>query len=689
MSTGEQQAASSAAIRDEVRRTIQELTEKAQTEKDFDQFCDEVLTQVVKITGAHGALFWQVNGDQTPRLTHLAGSAPNETARQVTSRDNAQHNKALMEVVTRQVPMGLTSESFTGTPNIDNPNAVRDESFLMLFSPVFSRKEQCCGTLELVQRGNISTKAQEGYLRFLSQISQLFQRWFEQQDLANLNNRTDRWNERMDFVNEVHGSIHFDEASYAIANESRRLLNCDRVSVGKWNGSKCKIKAISSQDKFDNRANVVRLLSNVATASVSADSPFWIIGSTEGIAPEVARKINEYLDEAHSRTLAVIPLKAKPPEVANLEMQSRKKKKAKKLGAIVLEYFDADVQEAHIEEDVKLIVNQSEISLENCASHSEIFMLPVWKRLGWLQKLLFQDHFAKTMTGLGALALLTLGLIFIPWELKMKVTGVMHPTIRQTIFSQTNGIVKEIMIGERAEVQPDQPLLKLENKDLEGQIITAKAELETIDLRISDGEAALSSRLVDERERNDIAMQVGQFRQEKETLMTQLALLEEKKSYQTILSPIKGTVITSRLERRFNEFPVEPNFPLLEVADLDGDWQIELKIPQAKIGYIDAAFENNDDDTLEVEFKIGSNPNLNLKGVLLKPNVELRAVQTEATGEPEIRAIVNIPPEQLEELTDELRSGVGATVKVYCGKHSSGFCCFYQVYDYLRTKLLF
>ena len=255
MSAGEQQQApTSAAIRDEVRRTIQQLTDLAQSEKNFDEFCNTVLTHVVKITGAHGALFWQVNGDNNPRLTHLSGKAPNDTARQITSRDNPQHTKAILEVCSRQMPMGVTSDAFTGNQPTEDPNAVRDASFLMLFSPIFARAKECCGTLELVQRGDISTKAQEGYLRFLGQISQLFQRWFEQQDLEKLSQNADSWNDRMEFVSEVHRSIDHDETAYAIANEARRLLNCDRVSVGKWNGRRCKVKAISSQDRFDNRA---------------------------------------------------------------------------------------------------------------------------------------------------------------------------------------------------------------------------------------------------------------------------------------------------------------------------------------------------------------------------------------------------------------------------------------------------
>ena len=163
----------------------------------LDQFCEAVLSKVVKITGAHGALLWQINGNETPKLTHRAGGHPNAVAEKITAQENPQHTNAVLEVVSKQVPMGLTSESFAGSvsePGAD-PNSVRDESFLMLFSPVYNRAKKCCGTLELLQRGDISPAAQEGYLKFLSQIAMLFQRWHEQQNITRLTENADKWHE--------------------------------------------------------------------------------------------------------------------------------------------------------------------------------------------------------------------------------------------------------------------------------------------------------------------------------------------------------------------------------------------------------------------------------------------------------------------------------------------------------------
>ena len=686
MSSAEQQTQHSPdAIRQEVRKTIQQLNEMARTEKDYDEFCNTVLGKVVKMTGAHGALLWQVNGNQRPKLTHRSGMPPNETAKAVLSQVDGQHGNAVMEVVTKQLPMGLMSEAFTGKPA--NPGQKNDDSFLMLFSPVFNRADSCCGTVELLQRSDITPQAQEGYLRFLTQISALFQRWHEQQDLKKLSANADSWGKRLEFISESHRSIDRKETCYSIANEARRLLNCDRVSVGTWNGRRCKIVAISSQDRFDNRSNVVRLLSNVATASVSADSPFWITGSTEGIAPEVATKINDYLDESHSRTLAVIPLLAKPPETEDLEMQSKRRKKAKKLGVICFEYFDADVTEAEIEEDRKLIVGQSQIALENARKHGEIFMLPIWKRLGWLQKLLFRDHLRKTLFGLLCLGLLVAAMIFWPKELKMKVDGVMHPAVRRTIYPRTDGIITDVLIGEREKVTAGQKLMVLENPDLEVGISVQEYEIKRVKEDIAHATNQLASgRVRDPLERADMSMSVKNYRQKIETMQGQLEQMKLKRTYQEIVSPIDGTVITPQPKRKYKDFPVAPNHALLEVVDLDGTWQLELKIPQAKVVYIDQAFMDADGEPLEVEFKIGTNPNLTLYGTVV--NILPRAVPSE-TGPPEYRAIVEIEHEQLKELDEELRSGAGATAKILCGKRPLGFVCFYQVYDYLRTQIFF
>ncbi len=68
--------------------------------------------------------------------------------------------------------------------------------------------------------------------------------------------------------------------AYTIANEGRRLIDCDRVSVAIKQGRKCFIEAVSGQDLFDKRSNTVTLLGELATAVVATGEPVWYTGDT-------------------------------------------------------------------------------------------------------------------------------------------------------------------------------------------------------------------------------------------------------------------------------------------------------------------------------------------------------------------------------------------------------------------------
>jgi len=686
MSAGQQNQTQAASdkIKDEVRTTVRQLTEMTRTVEDFDQFCSTVLSDVVRITGAHGALLWQVSGDRTPRLTHHSGRAPHETARGILNHENQLHNEALMAVIDGQKSRGLSSDAFAPDKEPENTaNGTVDERFLMLLSPIFDRKESCCGALELVQRGDITPSAKDGYLRFLNQIAQLFRRWHEHQDLNRLSKSADKWTEKVDFINEVHRTIDTKETAYSIANEARRLLNADRVSVAKWNGRRCKVVAISSQDKFDNRANVVKKLGSVATASVSGDTPFWITGDTEGLAPSVAKKINDYLDESNSRTLAVLPLAKRPDDSPTLEMKKRKREKMVKLGCVIIEYFDADVTRDQISEDCNLVVGQSQLALNNARRHNEIFLAPLWKRLGWLQKLLFRDHLAKSVTGLVALSLLTLAMFFWPIELKMRVDGVMQPEARQSVYAQTPGIITEILIDENSIVKKGQPLLKMQNVDLSVQMNQTKSQMATLRSQIQSAKFLIARGSRDPKEERDTGAQLALLQEQLIAKLQLQELLEEKQQALEITAPIDGTIITRDPKRRLAELPVNASQMLLQVSRQDGPWELEIRIPQHKIAYVDEAIteslKNDGDGKLYVEFTSGSNPNEKLVGKLA--SLSDRTFPDDQ-GVPHYRGIVSdVDIQPLE----KPRPGAGVTVRIFCGKVPLGFYCFYQPWDWLRT----
>lgn len=672
-SSSETQAAEE--VKAEVRQTIRQLSELSRSEASYDQFCQTVLDRIVRLTGAHGALLWQMNG-RFPMVTHRAAGQRAEQVAPVAQ----EHADLVAQVVAAEKEAVRHSRELPSQPEAEQGESI---AYLMLLAPLFNSRKECNGAIELLQREDVSDSARDGYLRFLTQIAQLFARWHEHRDLQVLSRSAEKWNEKMDFMTEVHRTIDFNETVYAIANETRRLLNCDRVSVARWNGSRCKVVAISSQDRFDNRANVVRKLGHVATAAVSANTPLWIVGETEGLAPEVARRINDYLDEAHSRTLAVLPLVKEPPRGDDLEMQNRRPGKVRRLGALVLEFFDADVREEEIHEDVEMIVEQSQLAVANSRTHSEIFMLPLWQRVGWLQQLLLRDHRAKTMTALAVLAALVLALIFWPAELKMKVEGVIHPTIRRNIFAETEGVVRELYVSENQEVAAGQVLMELENPqleiqiaDLEGQIEVIDEQLRTIEMRRAQTVNATQEDLV------AIAGQRKQLSQQRANVVRKLEVKKEERESQRIYSPIDGTIMTWNIESRLVNLPVQPNQIVMAVSDKSGPWEVEVRIPQNKVGYVTKAIADQQGQPLPVQFIVGTNANQRATGRLVR--IADRADVGE-TGIPEFRGIVQV---DIGELSG-VRPGAGVTAKIECGQHRLGFVWFHQILDFLRTRVFF
>ncbi len=659
-------------IKSEVRQTLVQLSELTRTQSDFNQFVETVLGKVVTLTGAHGALLWQTNGQGQLQITHATGDRVKEVV-----PDSEQHGHLVLEVIAKETPLGLTSEAVVVAG--ESKKSVKNTTpFLLLFAPIHNRKKVCCGTIELLQRSEITQSAQDGYLNFLGQISKLFPRWHEQQDLRRLSNKETTWSTKMNFVTEVHRSIELKETTFALANEVRRLLNCDRVSVALWNGRKCKVDAISSQDKFDNRSNVVRKLGNVATNCVSADTPLWLVGNTEGLAPNLAKQVNEYLDESHSRTFVVVPLMDRPKIDSDQSDQTRRHLKPKKLGAMIIEYFDTEVEQSQVAEDYELVKVQSELALANAEKHTTIFMQPILQKVGWIQQLLFRDHRVKTWVGVGALLAVVLFLCFFKVEHKMKVHGVLQPVIRRDIHTMSDGQMVAFFVDHGDQVKVGDQLfqqksvnLELQVSDVENQINSAEREIQYNTVQLSKGRRTPEEMAM-------IPAKISSLEEQKQDLKHQLSLLAARQEALVVCSKIDGTVVTWDAKNRLEGKPFGANAYVLTVADNDGEWQLEMKIPEGKVGYISGAFVDNDGKPLEATYHIATNPSKKLHGQLIR--VAERA-EVGQSGQKEFRAVVTADPSSRE----GLRFGVGVTARVHCGKRPIGFVWTYQIVDYLRT----
>ncbi len=102
------------------------------------------------------------------------------------------------------------------------------------------------------------------------------------------------------------------QSAYAIVNEGRRLIGCDRVTLAVKDGGKLRVVAVSGLDTIDRRATEVRHLGKLAQAVAKTKEPLWHTAGSGEAAPQIDQHLQPYIDASHARLVAVLPLMALP-----------------------------------------------------------------------------------------------------------------------------------------------------------------------------------------------------------------------------------------------------------------------------------------------------------------------------------------------------------------------------------------
>ena len=83
---------------------------------------------------------------------------------------------------------------------------------------------------------------------------------------------------------QIHKSLNVKETAYAVANESRRVTECDRVSVLIRKGEKYKVLAVSGQESVNKRANAVKSFQQLVRRTAAVNEPFWYPDEAQSVA---------------------------------------------------------------------------------------------------------------------------------------------------------------------------------------------------------------------------------------------------------------------------------------------------------------------------------------------------------------------------------------------------------------------
>lgn len=659
----------------QIRGLVEEISALAKQDLRPEEFHTGFLNRIVEALAAVGGAVWMLGEGNQFRLTYqinLRRASLDEDG-----EHQQRHARLLAQVV--QSGEGIMVPPHSGAGD-ENEGANPTELLLVLAPLGSDRKVE--GVVEIFQRPTANPATRRGYLRFLLQMCELAGEWHKSHRLQQFHDREELWTQADDFARSVHDTLDLRLTAYTIANEAQRMIGCDRVSVAVRRGGRCVIEAVSGQDLFDARSNVVTLLGKLATKVVAMGEPLWYVGSTQDLPPQIEDAIQEYVDHSHAKTIAVLPL-AKPVTEAEAEGDEPIQgvvDEGTVIGAMVIEEIEDVRPREELAERVQLVAGHTARALANAYEHNNLFLLPFWRYLGRARWLVRAKTLPKTLLAVIAITLVLLAAVLLPADFDMKGKGQLQPVNRQDVFAD-EGIVSRVLVRHGQEVEKGQLLAELESTELDVQLEgVIGQELETI-AKLQAARRQVSNRSLSTVDRNYYRAQANEFTEKLASLREQGRLLLERKEHMKVKSPIAGYVVTWDVEDLLLQRPVSRGEVLMTIANSKGDWELEVLMPENRMGHVMRAVKDKDQD-LGVEYITATTPDKPLHGTVRE--IHRAAEMDEAEGHV-VRILVDIDK---NDLTDP-RPGATVTAKVHCGRRSIGYVWLHELFEWFQSRVLF
>ena len=482
-----------------------------------------------------------------------------------------------------------------------------------------------------------------------------------------------------EYTHVLHQSLDPRATANKIANETRRLLDCDRVTVFKVTGKRVAAVAISGQPNVNRRSNAVARMERLAQRVLMTKQTFWYPPS-QTQPPQIEQRLNEYLAEASTRSMVVSPIFDIAPST-ELKPGDRDQPTPRLIGGIAIEQCDRQWDTASITASVEMLTRHSSDAFRNAYQHRQLFAYPLWHWLGKTKIIFAARHLSKTIAAVALLTLLGLVMAFVQADFRMACEGQLMPETHRYVFANIDGVVKEVLIEHGDNVDEGQPLIQIANLELDQQIQVTIGKINELTEVIAAARTTMSNR--NARSENEAQQEnVAAMKAQLASAELELELLEEKSKWLSVVSPIAGKVVTYNVRDTLANRPVQRVESLLEVADIDGNWMLELSLPDRKIGHVLTAFKQSDEGQLPIEFILAANPDRTYHGVLNE--VGHAMMMTPEKGQcMSLKVSIEDPDFALK----QLRSG--ASAYIHCGRRSVGYTWFHSAWEFVQTKILF
>ncbi len=697
--------------RSQIRGLVAEISRLSKSDVSPLEFYTEFLNKVVSALAAVGGAVWMTGGEGGLELQYQINLS--ETGLVGDQSNQQRHGRLLYQAMKNGE--GTLVAPRSGSP--DDDEAGNPTDLLLVLGPI--RNDLAVqGVVEVFQRPNAAPTAQRGYLKFLLQMCDLASDYLKARRLRDFSDRQAVWLQLEQFTRSAHASLDPRQAAYTIANEGRRLIDCDRVSVAIQHGRKCVIEAVSGQDLFDKRSNTVMLLGELATAVVATGEPVWYTGDTSDMPPQVEDAVQAYVDESHSKTVAVLPLVRPRPEKEHEEDKAPNET----IGALIVEQIDnARLGEGMLRR-VDVVTEHSSSALANALEHQNLFLMPVWRALGKSTWVVKGRTLPKTIAIAIAVATVLIALFVIPYDLDLKGNGKLQPEIRKHVYAVVDGEIIEIPVEHGDLVRQGTTLVEMRNTDLDAEQFKLDGEMKASLKSLDAVERSLTEgRTLSKSDEIKLRGQKHELEASLASLKERLRVVEDKRKNLKLESPIDGQVVTWDIRNLLFGRAIQRGQLLVTVVDPGSQWELEIMMPEDRMGHVTRAqLDPKLGRELPVRYVLATDPDTTYHGfvtevhynaevrgeegntVLVRATIDPKQVEplkelmakdyglaADATNEDFRRLVMDklkseeLSIEKCYDLTG-LRPGATATAKVHCGRASIGYVWFHDAIAWIH-----
>ncbi len=650
---------------------LDELTDLASTAPMSGPFFLAILDVALKTTNAHAGAIWSVVGvnyrlEQEVGLVRLGIGTDSQLQKLHEDALECESTGPIAAIPTRS-ETELTERSHDG--NRYRFFGCRDRNLAYL-------------VIELVHEENAIVPADPGLVgRIMAALSEIARDYRNAQTLQRLQSEDVIWNDFKSILPQLHSSIHLEESAQCIANEGRKFLRCDRLSVAIFDKNKATIVAVSGVATIERRAKQVRELESLV-ALVARSGSSLRYPSTEVEAPQLAEGLQRYLDESHDERIWISLMFREPSTTDSSQSESELC-----IGALVIETFD--IKEApELALRSELLLQHGGIAIQNALAFDRLPLKRLSQALSRLP-ITYQSYRVKGLIGL-VVGLLCLALaVVIPADLNMHANGTIQPLAMHHVYAPANGEVVQIHASHHSQVQTGDLLVEIRSREMElrkEELLTQRA---TTQEKLRGIEVA---RLRDRKQTNAESASMGELsaseRELREVMASQdaqLSILGEMLASLQLKSPVSGHVISWDPAETLDRRPVQQGQKLLSVAELDGDGRLQLRVLDEDTRHVINASKVNaskrEQESIRVTFSIASDPGIRHTAVVHRIGTMIETV-TEEGATLRIDAVVAAADMR------NVRPGATVNAKIHCGRSSIGYVWTRRFWDFLLFRLL-